>query len=167
MSHTAELPQSNHLGFIGDYFLFPNGYKAVSNYKKVIEITTDENSLKESKKIITLLKKEVQDLPIKKENLNLAELAKQAECAKNNQHQINKMFSIIENLFMSEDEVKIDDAVMLNFLAHMKEAKELIDYISDYITLVFDVNKAETDLESKGKAYSLDEFLEQISPKAA
>jgi len=151
------------MGSLANYFLFPQSNKAVSTYKKVIALTTDKKSLKESEKLLKFLDETIiKNLPTKKSDLDVDLIYGQLENTKDNQLKINKMFDTIDNLFDNQEEVTIDDDIMLLFLANMKKVQEKIAYIYDYLNLVLEVNEANNQSLKNGKTYAFEELYELL-----
>jgi hypothetical protein len=63
-----------------------------------------------------------------------------------------------------ETEIKIDDENMAKLLCNLKIAKEYMQYISDYLTLVLQIQKAKT---AKSSIYSIDQMLDYFKSNAA
>jgi hypothetical protein len=160
MTNTEVFSSYNPMGSIADYLLaFPTNIKAVSTYKRIIEITTDQNSLDVSKKILEELQNDIKKLPKEKKDVKIDVLKEALETTKQNQLAVNKLFDTIDYLFEKEEknQVTIDDEIMLHFLGNMKKAQSYLIYIFDYISLILKVN---TPVEkSTYSCYDLSQML--------
>jgi hypothetical protein len=149
MTATAIMSNYQHISSLADYFLFPNSNKSVTNYKKVIEINTNKKSVSESQKLVNFLEETIMpNLPVKKDSVNIEEVQKHLDNTKDNKTKIDKIFSTIDDLFDSGEDVSIDDVHMMNFLANMKKAQGLLSYISDYLQLILEVQEANKDFQN-------------------
>ena len=155
------ISKNTSLNFADLFPLIPKGSKTVSSYIEVIKITTDKKSLANSKKILKDLQAIIKDLPSNESELVINELELCLQTVQKNQLSINSMFDTIDNLFDTHNNATIDSPQMMEFLNNMTKAKELLSYISDYITLVFEVKNAK---ESQGKnIFTLEQFKNKFS----
>lgn len=144
-----------------------NPYK-ISTIKKVISFTTDKKSADSTDDLVKFLSKCKETLPTEYNPSLLKQIKHNLNFINKNLLHVNEILQFIDSVFDSnedvETEIKIDDKNMSKLLCNLKTAKDYMQYISDYLTLVIQVQKAKTD---KSKIYSIDEVLNYLKSNAA
>jgi hypothetical protein len=155
-------------------FDLPKGKKSVSTMKKVICLTTDEDSLSSANRMNKdLTHMLVTELPVEVENLSF-------EAVKHNFDNINKilvdvneMFGSVKTMldipsFADNTEVEIDDDIMINFLAVMQKNQRILSHISDYLNMVIQAQEVKNEIENgEFTKYSLEEFQKLLTSEVA
>ena len=140
--------------------------KSVSAIQKVISITTDKNSLKSSKDLLEKVIK-VQDSLLQK--IEAGTIEKHISTNNDNLTNINGFFDFFDNLFNdnNEDEkIVIDDPKMIQFIDNMKKAKSVLEYISEYLECVKDVEKSKKAIKdgtAKKYCYTVESKFVEIA----
>lgn len=146
MSTTATI-EKQLTNFAG-LFHFQQGKKSVSIIKEVIMVTTDEKNAANSQKMVELLTKLKNTLPFETQTQESSILKKQLDNTNENLIKINAFLEGIYNLFDGDAEVIIDEPNMQTVINNFKESKDILAYISEYLTLVLEINKAKIEIQS-------------------
>ncbi len=137
-----------------------NHKKSISAIISVIELTTNDKSVDETKKLLKYLV-EIQDtLPASSADYNLAKCKEHFDFVNEHLTEINSFLDFIKLLFDHGNAVDIDNDNMLAFLANMQKAQQVLSYISDYLTLVM---KTQKNKQEAAKEYTADTLIEYLA----
>lgn len=164
---TATLNKVNQgLNHMVKQFTIPGsayGGKSISVIKKVISVTTTKESVKASDAILSDLLEYIGIMPTKDSQINLGDLKKVIDKTNNNIQFVNIILTDIQNVVDVGGKIEVDDKNMLKFIYNFNEIKKYLEYVSDYLALVMQIQKAKVEIK-KGKYidYTLDELLVKL-----
>jgi hypothetical protein len=137
--------------------------KSISAIIDVIELTTNVNSVSESKKLLKELVDIQDSLPVSEEGLDVVRCRTHLNFANEHLTEINTFLDFVKFLFdyadTSHAKVDIDNDNMMAFLVNMKKAQQVLEYISNYLTLVLKTEKFKAEEPKEYTAESLIEFI--------
>lgn len=141
-----------------DSFKFTGTSHSFEHLKKVVNVLSDADSLKNVKELLKYLKVLKDNLP--HEEINDSNI-KGAQTVFSN---INSHLHDIDGFFEYYENVVKGCTIEMNneakkIINELKEAKKILLYISDYVCLALDIY---TEKKKKKKVYSLDELLSII-----
>ena len=149
----------------------PLNPKKITTIKKVISFTTDKKSADGTDGLIKFLSECLKNLPTKEGQLSIPKIKANLKEINRNLSKVKEAIKFIDVVFDGtedvETEIKIDDKNMIKLIANFNKAKDIMQHISDYLTLVLQVDKEKSEHSSKKKLFSLDELVNSITSKAA
>lgn len=138
-----------------------NHKKSISAIIEVITLTTNTNSVTETKKLLKELVDIQEALPVNESDVNIIKCKTHLEFVNDHLTEINSFLDFIKLLFdNSNTQVEIDNDNMYEFLANMESAQSILGFISDYLTLVLKIQKNKSE---EAKEYSLESLIEYIA----
>lgn len=150
--------------FIGNlnnlWFLSPN---KISTLKQIIEFTTDEESSLESKEFLDFCILLKNDLASTHES-NIEEYSAKLALTKKIIGTVDSFLDLIKNVFEKDYSVPtefiIDDPYMPVLMDNLNKGKDILHYISDYLSLSIDVQTAKDQFKNgEFEEYSISELI--------
>ena len=118
----------------------PEAENKFSTIVKVICITTDKKSFKNSNKLLKELDKVLEHkLPKEASNINIENLKLSLININKNLASIDKFLAFVKQLTNSSPEIEMDEGHVLEFLGNMQKVSKKFNYISDYLAMVIQV----------------------------
>lgn len=152
------------IGELAQQFFSPSHYgskKTVSKLKQVLVVTTSKESMENSFEIVKDVENYIASLPVNQDNFNEDESKKQVAIINGNAQVLNDMLGDIQSaIFNDGAKIEIDDTNMITFLKNMKKALDGLNYCSDYLGLVLQV---QNEKKSDKKVTSFTDLLNLIS----
>ena len=148
-----------------DHVSLPGAENKFSTYKAVICIATDKESLEGSTKLLEHLQDIIENkLPVTDEDFVEEDVKDNLENINENLQKVDSLLQFVNKAFKEGPEVEIDDDTTLELLSNMEQVQKKLLYISDYLNLVLEVQKAKKEIqEGNFKEFSLDEVLKLIN----
>jgi len=164
MSYLTLSKASNTVKSISGSFP-PYGQKTVKAYQKVLCITTTTESANNSKELLKSVLDVKQNLLKETDNLGYEEIKEQSSKINKMLLEINEVLETIKNLFEEKDaKIEIDDENMTSFLSNFNDAKENLEYMSDFLTFANQAKKSKADIkEGKYVELTLEGLLAYIN----
>ncbi len=147
------------MGALTGTFNLPPGQKSITSMKKAICLTTDEDSVRLSVDLVSLLDRIASALPTTNENFNIGATQLHLDNINENLGHINGFLASIKEHFDGDSDIEIDDDNFINLMAHMQASQKRLSYISDYLTLVLQIQKTSIEPEQEFTAQELIAFL--------
>jgi hypothetical protein len=133
-----------------DYVSEPGAQKKMSTLIKVVCLSTDKGSVKDAKKLNAFLQDIIDnDLPTTDKKFNDSVVRKNLENMNENLQKINSLMDFVDKTFKNNDEVELDEPLMLDFLAIMEKIQKQMTFISDFLSLVLQVQNAKKSQKNK------------------
>lgn len=145
-----------------------SGIKTISALKTVIQLTTSKESVKHSQDILNNVTLFAKGMCVSnKKKVKIVDLKKFAEQTNNNIQFTDAILSDINNVVDGGSALVIDDENMKQFISNIKQVKNMLEYVSDFLNLAIEVQNAKKDIaDGKGVKYTLDELLEKLKSAA-
>lgn len=146
-----------------------NYNQSISSIIQVISLTTDKESLARMAHLYEVTSKLKNTFDSVCERINIDNLKEMTKSTNDLIVSINGLMDNINGQVGQADQegfpqIKIDDENMIAFLKYLNGSKENLIYISEYLNVLVDVQKAKTDLqEGKSTKYTLETFLETVN----
>ncbi|MES1227011.1 MAG: hypothetical protein ABUT20_66675 [Bacteroidota bacterium] len=143
------------------------GVNKVSTIKKVIELTTDKESADNTSELVAFVLEIKEALPTKFGEGEAALITKSIETINSILTTVNSALNVIDNVFDGEfyepTEIKIDDPNMKKLLCNLKEAKEVCQYVSDYLTLSLEILESKKEINKNPLIFTVELLAEKLN----
>lgn len=137
-----------------------NDWNKFTAVVKVFSLLSDDESASNSKKILDSINKKIEILPQEK--------IEDIEKAKKLYEEVNQNYKSLENFldginsFINKNNVEIDDKHVKTMLTNLSKAKDLLNYVSDYLDLAIEVYYAKEEIKSSKTTYTFEELQKEL-----
>jgi hypothetical protein len=155
MSTTTLNNKFNEISKITEDFALSGSLNKASTIVKIVSLTTNEESHKNSLKLVKALEELKQSIIYTTTSFD-KELAKETHNFVNEAVvNIKNFLEGISSVFDEAQEIEMDDQKVYDMLANMQKAEKILSYISDYLSLLMQVQNEKAVPKNKSSFVDL------------